>query len=110
MLSSGISYWTYLVAALLYTGYVFIADAPWVFLKKNTVPAATIIAVHSGFIALVLALLKLTSLAYPFMADWMTATSSRSHQSLLTLLLLIVGILLQKIETGFIYRESPARD
>ena len=104
MLASGISYWTYLVVATLHTAYVFTVDAPWVFLRKNAVPASVIIPVHLSFVVLVLALLKLASFAYPFMPDWMTYTS-RGRLSLLTLLFIIVGILLQKIETRFIYEN-----
>jgi hypothetical protein len=95
-----ISSWSYLLAAVFYTAYVFAAGAPWVFRKKNVVPGSRIVAVHLGFVALLLALMKLTSLAYPFMPDWMTA--GRPRGSLLDILLLIVAILLQKIESRFI--------
>lgn len=93
----------------MYTGYVFAADAPWVFRKKNIVPGSRIVAVHLGFVALLLALMKATSLAYPFMPDWLTEVDNR-HVPLLTMLLLMAAIILQKIESRFIYAEAREGD
>ena len=96
------------MVATLYTAFVFSADAPWVFLKKNIVPASVIIAVHSGFVALLFALMKVTTLAYPFMPQWMTA--GRTFSVPLNFLFLIVAIVLQKIESRLIYVESREGD
>jgi hypothetical protein len=104
MSSSRVSCWTYLLVAILYTGYVFGANAPWVFLKKNSVPASVIVTVHSVFVAFALVLLKVTSSVYPLMPDWMTA--GRTFSVPVNVLFLIVGIFLQKIESRLIYRES----
>jgi len=55
-----ISFWSYLLAAIIYTGYVFAANAPWVFTRKNVIRGSRILAVHLVFVGFLLALMKAT--------------------------------------------------